>query len=135
MIVTIEKSLTKCKRKHGLFGDEYVYEFVGPNIDMSKYKFLSVLDCYIECEKESVNNLTTLSSSIIDKSPGNPQQEIFKFCKSKKSSILYEQPTHFEWYKMQCFTLEESVFTFSFLREVRNLKIRLRIKFSNAVRI
>ena len=129
MIITIEKSLDLTKRIRGVFGDEFIYEFVGPDIDTVKFKYLSVIDCFIMCEQPTVNNLITLSSSIIDKTPGNPTQDIFKFCKSKKSSILYDKPTQRDWYKLQCFCLEESVFTFSFLQEVKNIKIRLRIEF------
>lgn len=129
MIVTFEKSLDSYTKRSGLFGNEYVYEFIGPDIDMSKFNYISVVDCFIVCERETINNLVTLSSSIIDKSPGNPYQEIFKFCKSKKSSTFYEQPTHRDNYKMQCFSLNESVFTFTFLKEVKNIKVRFRLEF------
>ena len=129
MIINIEKSLNLTRKRNGIFGNEYVYEFVGPDIDTVKYKYLSVIDCFIMCQEATVNNLITLSSSIIDKTPGNPTQDIFKLCKTKKSSILYDKPTQRDWYKLQCFSLEESVFSFSFLQEVKNIKIRLRIEF------
>ena len=55
MIVTFEKSLDSYTKRSGLFGNEYVYEFIGPDIDMSKFNYISVVDCFIVCERETIN--------------------------------------------------------------------------------
>ena len=130
MIVSIEKEISSTKVKHSTFGFENCFDFNGPNIDVSTYKFLSVVDCYIQTDKETVNNLVTLSTSIVDKSSANPNQEIFKFVKTKKSKVLYDKPTHSERYKMQCFSLSESVFTLTLFQPVKSIKVRLRLEFS-----
>ena len=130
MIVSIEKQVNFTREKHSVFGVENCFDFNGPNIDVSTFKYVSVVDCYIQTDKESVNNLVTLGTSIVDKSSANPSQEIYKFVKTKKSKVLYDKPTHAERYKMQCFSLNESVFTLSLFHPVKSIKIRLRLEFS-----
>ena len=130
MIVTIEQTCNSTKSKFSIFKNEENFDFFGPNIDVSKYNTVSVIDCYIQCDNPTVNNLVTLSTSIVDKSPGNPTQTIYQFCKTKKSSILYDKPTLKDQYKVQCFNLNESVFTFSFLKTVKKISFRLRLEFT-----
>ena len=67
---------------------------------------------------------------MIDKSSGNPNQEIYKFCKTKKSSIIYEKPTLRDEYKILCSSLCQSVFTISFLKKVEKITIRARFEFT-----
>ena len=130
MIVSIEGEMNNLKTKKTLFGEEYIFEMVGPNIDATKYNRISLVDVYIVTDRETVNNLITLSTTMIDKSSGNPNQEIYKFCKTKKSSTLYEKPTLRDEYKILCSSLCQSVFTFSFLKKVEKIKIRARFKFT-----
>ena len=133
MIVAVEKQLTNVRSKPSpIFGNEYFFDFFGPEIDVSKFSYISVLDCYMETGITS-NNLVTLCSSLIDKSSANPNREIFKFFIGKKKSAHYDKPTHAEKYKLQCFDLKESVFTFSFLEEVKNIKFRLRLEFTKCL--
>ena len=129
MIVTIEQTCNSNKSKSTIFKNEENFDFFGPNINVSKFKTVSVVDCYIQCDEETINNLITLSTSMVDKSAGNPTQTIYQFCKSKKSSILYDKPTLREQYKIQCFNLNESVFTFSFLKTVKKITFRIRLEF------
>ena len=130
MIVSIETCVGTKRKKTTAFGVENCFDFNGPNIDVSMYKFVSVVDCYIQTDTQTVNNLVTLCTSIVDCSSANPNQEIYKFIKTKKSNILYDKPTHSEKYKMQCFSLSESVFTLSLFQPVKNIKVRLRLEFS-----
>lgn len=130
MIVSLENTVESTKNRVSAFGVENIFDFTGPNIDVSKYKYVSVVDCYIQTDKDTVNNLVTLSTSIVDKSSANPNQEIYKFMRTKKGKIMFDKPTHPEKYKMQCFSLSESVFTLSIFEPVKNTKIRLRLEFS-----
>lgn len=130
MILSIERSLEVTKKNQSLFGREYLYEFTGPNIDITDYDFVSLVSFYIECDEESSHNYVNLRSSIIDKSAANPNQVIFSFYRQEKTSVLFETPTRKIEYKIQCHSLDQSVFTISFSKQVKKIKICLRVEFS-----
>ena len=51
-----------------------------------------------------------ITSSLVDKSPCNPKQQIYRINKRKGSNFLHDTPTHFLEYKIQCLDLKSSVF-------------------------
>ena len=130
MILSIEKSLEVTKTNQSLFGVEYLYEFAGPAIDIADYDYLSLVSCYIECDEDSSYNYVNLRSSIIDKSAANPNQVFYSFFRQNKTLILFETPTQKFEYKIQCHSLDQSVFTISFSKQVKKIKICLRVEFT-----
>ena len=50
-----------------------------------------------------------ITSSLVDKSPCNPRQQIYHINKAAGSYFSYDTPTHFLEYKIQCLDLKSSV--------------------------
>lgn len=129
MIVTIEKTLELTRTRESKFGVEYVYEIKTGYIDLYGYVSLNVVDCYIECEEATGNNLVKICSSLIGKTSTNPDRMIHQFMKTKKNDVIFDSPTRIHEYKLECFRSEGSVIEISFLKQVKNIKIRLRLEF------
>ena len=51
-----------------------------------------------------------ITSTLVDKSPCNPKQQIYRVYKRKGSNYTRDTPTHFLEYKIQCLDLMSSVF-------------------------
>ena len=51
-----------------------------------------------------------ITSTLVDKSPCNPKQQIHRVYKPQGSSYTHVTPTHFLEYKIQCLDLKSSVF-------------------------
>ena len=98
--------------------------------------YVSVTQIYVQFSKK-VNDVTgILSTSLIDKSPINPDQEIIFFNVPEKSRSILFTPTHLAQYKIQCQSLQDSVFEIKCLDSDENTvkieKIRLQLKITNA---
>jgi len=74
-----------------------------------------------------------INSTIIDKSPLNPTQELLAFCQHKKSNYLLHTPVHTINYKIQRRELQAAEFklTLSEKQVIKRVKILLEI--TNAV--
>ena len=51
-----------------------------------------------------------IKSTLVDKSPCNPRQQIYRVYKPAGSNYTNETPTHYLEYKLQCLDLKSSVF-------------------------
>ena len=51
-----------------------------------------------------------ITTSLVDKSPCNPKQQIYHINKVSGSNYTFETPTHLLEYKIQCLDLKSSVF-------------------------
>ena len=73
----------------------------------------SVAVAYIEIEwnrAQSIKIHGEITSSLVDKSPCNPKQQIYRIYKYDGSDYTVHTPTHFFEYKLQCLDLKSSVF-------------------------
>ena len=70
-----------------------------------------------------------ITTSLIDRSPFNRFQEILLFSQTQKSNFLYFTPTHSAKYKIQCPSLQSSVFNISLSEkhEIQEIRIQLEI--------
>ena len=77
--------------------------------------------------KPSVSGV--LTSSIIDKSPVNPKQQLLFFCGTKESDFTFVTPTRQQKYKIQCRSLNDSEFNLqlSEKQEIENIYLQLEI--------
>ena len=66
-------------------------------------------------------------TSLVDKSPCNPKQQIYHINKPSGSNYFYDTPTHFLEYKIQCLDLKSSVFKIH-VYDKDNFKIRNCVK-------
>ena len=64
-----------------------------------------------------------ITTSLVDKSPCNPKQQIYHINKASGSNYTFDTPTHFLEYKIQCLDLNSSVFKINLYDKDKN-KIR-----------
>ena len=109
----------------------FPFEFNGPSVDISREKTICVQAIYLELNKPIRTCLVDLRSTLVDKSAANPSQIICSYYQQYSQSGIYYTPTTFLAYKIQSFSLNDSVFKFHFSKEVGDLKItRVRITLS-----
>ena len=68
-----------------------------------------------------------ITTSLVDKSPCNPKQQIYHVNKAAGSNYTFDTPTHFLEYKIQCLDLNSSVFKIHIYDKDKN-KIRNCVK-------
>ena len=70
-----------------------------------------------------------ITTSLIDRTPFNRFQEILLFSQIHKSNFLHFTPTHSAKYKIQCPSLQSSVFNISLSEkhEIQEIRIQLEI--------
>ena len=68
-----------------------------------------------------------ITSTLVDKSPCNPKQQIYHINKPTGSNYSFDTPTHFLEYKIQCLDLQSSVFKIHIYDKDKN-KIKNSIK-------
>ena len=68
-----------------------------------------------------------ITTSLVDKSPCNPKQQIYHVNKESRSNYTFDTPTPFLEYKIQCLDLESSVFKIHIYDKDKN-KIKNSIK-------
>ena len=89
---------------------------------------------YAKLTKPIKYGLVTLSSTLVDKDPKNPKQELASFftCSWFDTSdyIISYQPTQLVWYKMQCRHIGDSFFQLHLEEqpETENIKNREKTK-------
>ena len=79
---------------------------------------------------KSVKNIHgRIVSSLIDKSPVNPSQQLLFFYQKDKSNFMFYSPTHPAEYKIQCLSLQSSVFNIqlSEKEQIREIYLQLEI--------
>ena len=73
-----------------------------------------------------------ITSSLVDKSPSNPKQQLLNICQNAESNYSQYTPTHLNQYKIQCLDLKSSVFKIQIFSYDKNGK---QIKRNNIQRI
>ena len=97
---------------------------------------VAIIQLWMEFDKRESEVYGYVSSSLVDKSPINPRQQLLFFSDREKSRMLHFTPTHLEEYKIQCQSLQSSVFelhcynTEQKTPKINNIFIQLRV--SNA---
>ena len=84
----------------------------------------------IEWEKEVGDVYGYLSSTLIDQSPMNENQELIRFNDVNRSNYTFHAPAHPAVYKVQCNSLFSSVFKLhlSKQQEIREIHLQIEIK-------
>ena len=93
-----------------------------PQIYFTRGQSVAVASIEINWSK-GLNLHGEITSSLVDKSPCNPKQQIYRIIKRKGSNYLQDTPTHFLEYKIQCLDLNSSVFKINLYDKDKN-KIR-----------
>ena len=83
----------------------------------------SVAVCHVEIDWRRGQNrffVGDITTSLVDKSPCNPKQQIFRLLKKQGSDYTFHTPTHLLEYKIQCLDLQSSVFKISIFDKDKN---------------
>ena len=79
-----------------------------------------------------VNNLHgEITTSLIDRTPFNRHQELLKFAQQNQSNFILFTPTHLSKYKIQCLSLQSSVFYISLSEKQEIKEIQLQIEITH----
>ena len=103
--------------------DNDIVKFDLPQIYFKRGQTVSVAHVEIDWEKGQKRILSgELISTLVDKSPCNPKQQIFNFHQTWVSNFAHFTPTHLLHYKIQCLDLNSSVFKIHFFTWNKNVK-------------
>ena len=111
----------------GKVKDDFI-EFDLPQIYFKQGQSVSVASIEINWQKGQEKIFHgEIKSTLVDKSPCNPKQQIFHINKPSGSNNTFTSPTPFLEYKIQCLDLESSVFKIHIYDKDKN-KIKNSIK-------
>ena len=97
-----------------------------PAVNFRRGQNVAVAECGIEWSNTG-RYTGEITSTLVDKSPCNPKQQIFHINKQSGSNYSFITPTPFLEYKIQCLDLESSVFKIHIYDKDKN-KIKNSIK-------
>ena len=107
--------------------NEIKFDF--PAVFFAKDNYVRVTEMAIQWNGKAHNIHGIITSTLIDKSPVNPSQQLLFFSQIEKSNFMYYSPTHPAQYKIQCPSLQASVFNIqlSEKEQIREIYIQLEI--------
>ena len=118
----------KVNRKNEIIFDSTQIYFNSP-------AFVAVTELFIQFSKKIRETNGYLSTSLIDRSPINLNQEIVFWNQRENSRTIHVTPTHLAQYKIQCSSLQASVFEIHLSEPDESVKIEkvyLQLKITNA---
>ena len=92
---------------------------------------VSVTQMFIKLKKKYSNIYGTLCSTLVDRNPINPQQQLLFFNQNNVSYYIRASPTHLADYKIVCPSLDSSVFTLQLSKAAEIEKIYIQLKISD----
>ena len=95
----------------------------------SSNSHVRVTEMAIQWDGKAQNIHGKITTTLIDKSPVNPSQQLLFFYQSERSNFMFYTPTHPAEYKIQCPSLQSSVFNIhlSEKHQIREIYIQLEI--------
>ena len=97
-----------------------------------KNQYVHVNEIAIQWKEPQTQVHGTISSTLVDLSSVNLDQQIIYFHQHHQSKYLYYSPTHTAKYKIQCPSLQSSVFNISLSEKHEIEKIYLQLEITNA---
>ena len=97
-----------------------------------KNQFVNVNEIAIQWKAPQTEVYGTISSTLVDLSSVNLDQQIIFFHQHRQSKYLYYSPTHVAKYKIQCPSLQASVFNISLSEKHEIARIYLQLEITNA---
>ena len=93
-------------------------QFDLPSVYFERESIVCVNKLFIKWKQKTNYNALILSSTLVEKSPTNPlQQLLFTHSPRSGSNYTFDTPTHKNYYKIQCLDLQASVFKFTDLEK------------------
>ena len=97
-----------------------------------KNQFVNVNEIAIQWKEPQTEVYGTISSTLVDLSSVNLDQQIIFFHQHHQSKYLYYSPTRVAKYKIQCPSLQASVFNISLSEKHEIARIYLQLEITNA---
>ena len=97
-----------------------------------KNQYVHVNEMAIQWKNPQMEVFGAISSTLVDLSSVNLNQQIIFFHQHHQSKYLYYSPTHVAKYKIQCPSLQASVFNISLPEKHEIEKIYLQLEITNA---
>ena len=97
-----------------------------------KNQYVHVNEIAIQWKEPQTQVHGTISSTLVDLSSVNLEQQIIFFHQHHQSKYLFYSPTHTAKYKIQCPSLQSSVFNISLSEKHEFEKIYLQLEITNA---
>ena len=101
-------------------------------IYFDKNQFVHVNELAIEWKDQVSNVHGMISSTLVDLSPVNMNQQLLYFHQNHESTLMYYSPTHISKYKIQCPSLQASVFNINLSEKHEIEKVYLQLEITNA---
>ena len=101
-------------------------------IYFDKNQFVHVNELAIEWKDQVSNVHGMISSTLVDLSPVNMNQQLLYFNQNHESALMYYSPTHIAKYKIQCPSLQASVFNINLSEKHEIEKVYLQLEITNA---
>ena len=109
-----------------------IINFDSTPVYFDKDQYVHVNQMAIQWKKPQTDVYGAISSTLVDLSPVNMDQQIIFFHQLHQSKCLYFSPTHIAKYKIQCPSLQASVFNISLSEKHEIEKIYLQLEITNA---
>jgi len=94
---------------------------------------VAVSGVFIKWEETVENQYGLLTSSLVDRSPINPQQQLLYIYQNNRSDFIHFAPTQLTHYKIQCPSLQSSVFKLHLSKQVKIEKIHIQLTINAGV--
>ena len=112
--------------------DKKTINFYPTPVYFEKNQYVHVNEITIQWKQPQTEIHGTISSTLVDLSSVNLDQQIIFFHQHHLSQYLFYSPTHIAKYKIQCPSLQASVFTISLSEKHEIEKIYLQLEITNA---
>ena len=112
--------------------DNTTINFYPTPVYFEKNQYVHVNEIAIQWKKPQTEVHGTVSSTLVDLSSVNLDQQIIYFHQHHQSKYLFYAPTHTAKYKIQCPSLQASVFNIALSEKHEIEKIYLQLEITNA---
>ena len=112
--------------------DKKTINFYPTPVYFEKNQYVHVNEIAIQWKQPQTEIHGTISSTLVDLSSVNLDQQIIFFHQHHLSQYLFYSPTHIAKYKIQCPSLQASVFSISLSEKHEIEKIYLQLEITNA---
>ena len=109
---------------------EYLLKFDLPPLTFESDTYVHINEIDLVAKESFTSGIIT--SSLIDKSPQNPRQQLLAFRQTRKLKSLFYTPTAHQKYKIQCSNFENSEFTLKLKEEITLEEIYIQLEVTHA---
>ena len=106
-------------------------DFELPPLYFERNQYVHVNHLFIKWRKKVGSLYGQITTSLIDRSSLNKNQQMLFFSQMDKSNFLFYTPTHFSKYKIQCPCLQSSVFNIHLSEKHEITEIELQLEITN----